>query len=231
MKFGLGLTRFLYERWFRVVHVGIEHVPTEGRAVLACNHSGTLPFDALMVWADLVRHARRVPRPVMDYFVQQLPFVSTIFTRAGGIGGSRGNMHAVLEGEELVLVFPEGVVGIGKRFADRYQLQRWTVGHAEMAIRHRAPVVPAAVVGAEEQLPQVARIPISLFGSPYIPVTGSPLPLPVRYHIRYGPPLVLHERWPDADDPDAVAAAAAHTGEAVQGLIDAGLEARTGVFR
>ena len=231
VNFALGLTRFLYDRWFRVRHVGVEHIPRDGRAVLVANHSGTLPFDALMVWTDVVRHARRVPRAVMDYFVQELPFLSTVFTRAGGIGGSRGNMHAVLEDEALVLVFPEGVAGVGKRFGDRYQLQRWTVGHAEMAIRHRAPVVPLAVIGAEEQLPQIARIPVSLFGSPYIPVTGSPLPLPVRYHLHYGPPIVLHERWPDADDPDAVAAAAAEAGDAVQALIDAGLEARSGVFR
>lgn len=103
--------------------------------IVALNHSGTLPFDALMTWADIVRRSEptRVPRVVMDHFVPQLPFVGTVFTRGGGTGGSRGNLHALLEDGALVMVCPEGTRGIGKRFSERYTLQRWTPGHAEFA--------------------------------------------------------------------------------------------------
>ncbi len=233
---GLAITRFLYDHWFRVEHFGIEQVPTEGPVVVASNHSGTVPLDALMVWCDLVRHCPggRVPRPVMDHFVPNLPIVSTTFTRAGGIGGSRGNFHALLDAGEMLLVFPEGVPGIGKPFRERYRLQRWREGHAELAIRHAAPVVPVAVIGAEEQMPQVARIEaIKLLGSPYLPIPLTLFPLPVRYRIWYGAPIHLERDYrPDqASDPQVVAEAALRVRDAVQALIDRGLAARPGVFR
>lgn len=151
---GLGLSAPLYERWFRVQHHGIQHIPAEGGVILAANHSGTLPYDGMMIWHDVTRHAEpaRSVRVVLDHFVNLLPWVNTFFTRSGAFGGSRGNMHALLEAGERVLVFPEGVAGIGKPFHSRYQLQRWTEGHAEMAIRHQVPIVPVAVIGAEEQM-------------------------------------------------------------------------------
>lgn len=231
---GLVATRFLYERWFRVRSQGIEHVPHDGPAVLAANHSGTLPFDAAMIWADVARRTDppRVVRPVMDHFVGELPVVGTLFSRVGGVGGSRGNTRALLEAGELLLVFPEGTIGIGKPFRERYHLQAWRVGHAELAIRHAAPIVPVAVVGAEEQLPQLGRLPIRLFGAPYLPVPATPLPLPVRYHILYGPPVPVHERWSpaEADDPAVTAEAAQLVERAVQELLDEGLRSRKGVF-
>lgn len=234
--FGAGTMRFLYDYWFRVQSQGASNIPSSGPAVLAANHSGTLPFDAAMVWMDVLEHTSppRLLRPVLDHFVPLLPIVGTYFIRGGAVGGSRANVRALIEAGEVLLIFPEGVRGIGKPFKSRYQLQTWTVGHAELALRHRAPVVPVAVIGAEEQMPQVARIQkgAKLFGAPYIPVTATPLPLPVRYHIRYGAPIPLHERFdPErADEPEVLAAAAEEVKVAVQALIDEGLEARTGVF-
>lgn len=235
VAFSLGLTRPLYEQWFRVSSHGREHLPRAGPAVLAANHSGTLPFDAMMVWTDVVRHSEppRVPRTVLDHFVNRLPFVSVLYARSGAIGGSRGNVHEMLAQGEWVLVFPEGTGGIGKPFSQRYRLQHWTLGHAEMALRHRAPVVPVAVIGAEEQMPQLARLPIRLFGAPWLPLTTVPFPLPVHYHIWYGAPIALHDQFDpgQADDPAVVGAAAGRVREAVQALVDHGLAQRSGVFR
>ncbi|MCB9649952.1 MAG: 1-acyl-sn-glycerol-3-phosphate acyltransferase [Deltaproteobacteria bacterium] len=235
--FGAGLMRFLYEKWFRVTSHDAHHVPSSGAAILASNHSGTLPYDATMIWSDVLEHTSppRLVRPVMDHFVPLLPIVGTFFARAGGVGGSRGNVRALLEAGELLLIFPEGTVGIGKPFRERYQLQRFRVGHAELAIRHRAPVVPVAVVGAEEQMPQLTRIQAGakLFGAPYIPIPATLLPLPVHYHIYYGAPLNLHEdyRPEQADEPAVVREAADRVQAAVAGLITRGLEEREGVFR
>ncbi len=130
---GLLSTWLFYDHWFRVTSHNAHHVPEQGGAVLACNHSGTLPLDAMMVWADVVRQSptHRVPRVIMDHFVPELPGFSTLFIRAGGIGGSRGNFHAVLAAGQLLLVFPEGVPGIGKPFSERYKLQRWREGGCE----------------------------------------------------------------------------------------------------
>ncbi|MCA9554102.1 MAG: glycerol acyltransferase, partial [Myxococcales bacterium] len=92
-----------------------------------------------------------------------------------------------------------------------------------------------AVVGAEEQMPQLTRIQAGakLFGAPYIPIPATLLPLPVHYHIYYGAPLNLHEdyRPEQADEPAVVREAADRVQAAVAGLITRGLEEREGVFR
>lgn len=231
---GIALTRFLYEKWFRVLSYGIENVPKEGAAILAANHSGTLPFDGMMLWVDVVRRVGRVPRPVADRFVSNLPYISTLYSRAGVVGGSRGNVRSLLEAGELIEIFPEGVPGIGKPFSERYQLQDWRVGHAELAIRHRAPVVPIAIVGAEEQMPQLGRLKGlgKLVGAPYIPIPLTLLPLPVRYHIHYGEPIHLHEEFSpaDVDDPEVVKEAARRVRDRVEELLEKGLRMRKGVF-
>lgn len=234
MALGLALTHWLYHRWFRVTSHGIEHVPAEGPVVVASNHSGTVPLDGLMICADLMRRGpMRVPRAVVDHFVARMPVVAPFFARAGAIGGARANFHYLLSHGELVVVFPEGTKGIGKPFSERYHLQTWSEGHAELAIRHGAAVVPLAVIGAEEQMPQVARWEsFHLFGAPWLPIPVTLFPLPVHYHLWYGEPIPTRPRWTeaDADDPAAVGELAAETRAAVEDLIAHGLRARTGIF-
>jgi len=236
VAFGEALVGPVHDRYFRVKSQGAENIPTTGSAILACNHSGSVAFDGMMLWVDVLRNTNppRSPRPIADYFVATLPFLGTLFARGGAVGGSRGNVRRLLEQGELLMLFPEGTPGIGKPFSERYQLQEWRKGHCEMAIRYQAPVVPCAIVGAEEQMPQIARIPLEPLGVgvPYIPVTATPFPLPVRYHILYGEPLRFDEEFSpeDADDPEIVAACAARVRDAVEGLIAKGLREREGVF-
>lgn len=230
-----GLGRFLYDHYFRVESVGAHHIPPRGPGILAANHAGMLPLDAFMLYLDVLHRTEppRIVRPVADWFVTLLPMVSTVYARGGVVSGSRRNMRRLLEAGELVEVFPEGVAGIGKPRDQKYKLQAWTVGHAELAIRHRAPVVPVGIIGSEEQWIELTRIERHWFGAPYIPVPLMPLPLPVRYHIHYGEPIALHESYTvdDADDPDALREAADRVRSAVEALIAQGLAARRGVFR
>lgn len=223
----------VYDKYFRVRSYGHENIPVDGPGILAGNHSGTLPFDGAMVWVDVFRHTDppRAPRAVADYFVSSLPVIGTLFARSGVVGGSRGNAKALLEAGELLLLFPEGTPGIGKLYKDRYQLQTWRQGHCELAIRHQAPVIPVGVVGAEEQMPQIARIPVP-GPVPYLPIPATLVPLPVRYHVYYGEPLNFHEEYEpgDADDPQIVADAAERVKNAVDGLLKRGLSERKGVF-
>jgi len=223
--------RPLYRRYFRVESSGIEHVPSSGAAILVPNHSGTLPIDGAMLWLDVVQRTGRVLRPIADRFVPRLPFVSTVFARTGVVSGTHTNVRRLLEVGELIVIFPEGVSGPAKPFRERYQLQKWRVGHAELAIRHRAPIIPVAIIGAEESWPVLFRIrAFHAFGAPYLPVPASLVPLPVQLHLHYGPPLELHRQYPveAADDPDALAAAAAEVRAAVEALITRGLAARRG---
>lgn len=234
VAFGEAMCAPVYDKYFRVKSRGHEHIPTSGPAVIACNHSGALPIDGAMLWMDVLRHTEppRVPRAVADHFVPMIPMIGTLFARGGMVGGSRGNARALLEKGEMLMIFPEGVPGIAKHFKDRYRLQDWRVGHVELAIRHSAPVIPVGLVGAEEQMPQIGRIPISFAGLPFIPITLTPVPLPVRYHILYGEPIPTQTlyRPEDADDPSAVREAAARVKAAVQALIDKGLSEREGIF-
>ena len=227
------VTSFLYDHWFRVKSRGHEHIPVDGPVIVAANHSGTLPFDAMMIYADLLRRTDppRLPRAVADSFVAGLPFIGTLFARGGAVGGARRNVEYLLREGELLLIFPEGVPGISKRFGQRYQLQRFRGGHVELAMKYGASVVPAALVGAEEQMPQIGRLPLRLFGAPFVPIPATPLPLPVRYHLAYGEPIRFERDPAAADDPERIREGAERVRASVQWLVDGLLETRPGVFR
>ena len=226
----------LYDKYFRVQSHGHEHIPTHGPAVIAGNHSGNLPIDGMMIWLDVLRNTNppRVPRPIADHFVPSLPYLGTLFARGGMVGGSRGNARSLLDAGEMLMIFPEGVPGIVKPWSKRYQLQRFREGHAELAIRHSAPIVPVGVVGGEEQLPALfsSRRLGKLVGVPILPIPAVPVPLPVRYHLYYGEPIPVHREFSpaDADDPVIVKETALRVKEAVAGLIEQGLSERKGVF-
>jgi len=219
----------IYERYFRVSSEGSEHVPPRGPAILVANHGGMLPVDAAMLWLDVVRHLDRYPRCVADQFVPQLPLVSTLFARCGAVSGTRANVAHLLTRGELLAIWPEGVSGPAKPYRDRYRLQAWSVGFAELAIRHRAPVVPVAIVGAEEAWPLATKLGVRWFGAPYLPIPRWPLPLPARIAIRYGAPIELGDG--DADDPAVVATAAARVHDALAAQLAALRSAHGDVFR
>lgn len=225
----------MYRHYFRVSGHGTENLPRHGAAILAANHSGTLPFDGALIYLNVLAHTTppRVVRPIGDLFIPRLPFISTLFSRLGVAAGSRGNVRHLLESGELLLIFPEGTPGIGKPYSERYRLRPFRGGHAELAIRHRVPVIPVGVVGAEEAMAQLTRIDaLHPFGAPYLPVPATPFPLPTRVRVHYGEALTLHEGLPPeaADDPSVVSEAAARVQTAVQGLLDEGLRTRAGVF-
>lgn len=212
----LRATAPFYRHYFRVASRGTDRLPLRGGAILAPNHSGTLPIDAAMLWFDVNLRTGRVLRTIADRFIPRLPFISTLFARAGVVAGSHTNVAHLLDRGELIAIFPEGVTGPAKPFSERYHLQQWRVGHAEHAMRHHVPVIPVAIIGAEEAWPVLARVPWKLFGAPYLPIPLAPLPLPVRIEIHYGRPIELHG---DADDPHVVSAAATRIRRAVEELM------------
>ena len=226
----------LYDKYFRVRSFDHHHIPAHGPAVLAANHSGNLPMDGMLIWLDVLRNTSppRVPRPIADHFVPSLPYLGTLFARGGLVGGSRGNARTLLDAGEMLMIFPEGVPGIVKSFTKRYQLQHFRRGHADLAIRHQAPIVPIGVVGGEEQLPSFfeSRRLGRLLGLPTLPIPVVPAPLPVRYYLYYGEPIPVHQEYSpeDADNPAVVNEVAERVKAAVNSLIQRGLAERPGVF-
>jgi 1-acyl-sn-glycerol-3-phosphate acyltransferase len=200
----LSLAQFLYQSYWRVEVTGTEYVPDQGRALLVSNHSGVLPFDGLMLGLALYNEtpSQRLPRALADSWFPTLPFVSTLLQKTGQVQAHPWNALRLLERDELVAVFPEGTRGIGKPFRERYQLQRFgRGGFIKVALQAGAPIIPVAVVGAEEIYPVIGRWePLArLLGLPFFPVTPTwpwtgPLglaPLPTKWFIDIGQPIHL----------------------------------------
>ncbi|MFI5062788.1 MAG: lysophospholipid acyltransferase family protein [Streptosporangiales bacterium] len=198
----IPLARVLYQQWFRVQLRGLEHVPASGPALLVANHSGVLPFDAIMLQTGLhdEHPAHRDLRLLGADLVYEVPGLAYLARRAGHIRACPANAHTLLADGELVGVFPEGFKGIGKPFSERYQLRRFgRGGFTVSAIRAGVPIIPCAIVGAEEIYPMLANAgPLArLLGLPYFPVTPlfpwlgpvGAVPLPSRWIIEFCPPV------------------------------------------
>jgi 1-acyl-sn-glycerol-3-phosphate acyltransferase len=198
----IPLARLLYQQWFRVDMRGLEHVPGTGAALLVANHSGVLPLDAIMLQTGLhdEHPQHRDLRLLGADLVYELPGLAYLARRAGHIRACPANADRLLRDGELVGVFPEGFRGIGKPFRDRYKLQRFgRGGFVETALRANVPIIPCAIVGAEEIYPMVgnARSLARLLRLPYFPITPlfpwfGPLgavPLPSRWIIDFGAPV------------------------------------------
>jgi 1-acyl-sn-glycerol-3-phosphate acyltransferase len=202
---------FLYDRWWRVKVEGTHHVPAHGRALLAANHAGILPWDATMISVALLREhpLPRHPRFLVLNWAFDLPWVSVLIRKVGGVVASPYNALRLLEQDHLVAVFPEGVRGTGKPYAERYRLQRFgRGGFVEIALRAGAPIGPVVVVGSEEIYPKLADIPplARLIGAPFFPVTPTfpwlgpfgAIPLPSRWRIEFCPPIETASYGPGA---------------------------------
>jgi 1-acyl-sn-glycerol-3-phosphate acyltransferase len=204
---------FLYDRWWRVTTLGATNVPGHGRALLVANHAGILPWDATMISMGLLREhpLPRYPRFLVLDWAFSLPWVSVVIRKVGGVAASPFNALRLLEQDQLVAVFPEGVKGTGKPFRERYRLQRFgRGGFVELALRTGAPLVPVAVVGSEEIYPKLGDAPpvARAIGAPFFPLTplfpwlgpAGVVPLPSRWMIEFCEPIATASHGPDAAD-------------------------------
>jgi 1-acyl-sn-glycerol-3-phosphate acyltransferase len=198
------LSGFYYRTWFRVEWEGLENIPTEGGALLVANHAGAIPADAPMIIHGIEEELHRPVYGLADYWFRSIPFVGLGWARGGGVAAHPDNAFRLLrEEQELVLVFPEGTKATSKQYRDRYQLRRFgRGGFVETAMRAGVPVVPIAVVGAEEAMPIIARLPsgaAKAVGVPYLPLTvnhlvfgpvlGTFMYLPAKFRIRVLDPI------------------------------------------
>ncbi len=224
----------LYRIYFRVRSEGHENIPDEGPAILAANHGGLLPFDGAMGVTDVMLHTDppRLARTVVDRWAGSLPWVNVFYARVGQVVGTRENFADLLDDGQLMLVFPEGMEGMRKLVTQRYRLQPFRVGFVEQALRARAPIVPVAFIGTDDQSPILYDIkPLARrLGLPVAPLTPTfpwfgplgLLPYPVRYRIVYGEPFHFYKRFgPEgADDSRLVRYLANQVRRTIQQLID-----------
>src|SRR5438477_2946385 len=240
----LPLFGVLYRDYWRIETTGIENVPATGRAMLVANHAGVLPWDGTMIkTAVFVAHPQpRHVRALVASLFMGMPMLSWFLRRTGQTVGHPDDTRRLLDRDELVLVFPEGVKGTGKQFKDRYRLRRFgRGGFVATAIRAGAPIIPISVVGSEEIYPMVADAsPIArLFGLPYFPITPmwpwlgalGMIPLPSKWRIQFHPPvhteLIAAE---SAEDQSLVMTICDDVRNTIQKGVYENLKLRRGVF-
>jgi len=238
------IVEFLYRSYFRTTAEGIDNVPAEGRCIVVANHSGALPLDGLMLRAALrIDHKqKRDLRWLAEDFVYYLPFAGVFMNRVGAVRACPENAERLLEKESIVGVFPEGVHGIKKLFQERYRLQRFgRGGYIRLCLRMRAPIVPCAIIGAEESSPLLYRLEglTELLGLPYFPITptfpflgpAGLLPAPTKWRMRFGEPINLDNYGPEAaDDHVLVGRLSERVRSSIQAMLDSGLRERRSVW-
>ena len=194
----------IYRSWFRVEWGGLEKIPADGGALLVANHAGAIPHDAPVIMHGIESELGRPVYGMADYFFRTVPVVGTMWSRTGGVVANPQNAYRLLrEQGQLALVFPEGSKGPSKTFGERYQLRRFgRGGFVEIAMRAGVPIIPIAVVGSEEAMPILFRIPAlgRLLRLPYFPVTanmvamgplGILIPFPAKIRLRVMDPVTF----------------------------------------
>jgi 1-acyl-sn-glycerol-3-phosphate acyltransferase len=245
-EFALGLRPlldFLYDQWWRVQATGLENVPASGRAMLVANHAGILPWDGTMLSLAILRSGvRRYPRFLVLDWAFTLPFVSVAMRKVGGVVASPYNAARLLEQDELVAVFPEGVKGAGKAFSERYRLQRFgRGGFVEIALSSGAPIIPVAIVGSEETYPKFgeSRLLARAMRAPYFPLTPTfpwlgplgAIPLPSKWRLEFGKPIDTEALGPEAaEDPSVVFDLSERIRDEVQRMVYENLVKRGSAF-
>ena len=235
---------FMYRSWWRVMAEGLEHVPGEGRALMVSNHSGVLPWDGAMIGTAVFDEhpTPRVTRCLHLSWFSTLPVVAPALAAFGQVQALPENAIRLLEDDQLVCVFPEGLKGVGKLFRDRYKLARFgRGGFVQMALRTGAPLIPVAVIGAEETYPMLANAkPIArLIGFPYFPITPlfpwfgllGVVPLPSKWTLVFHEPIATAHYGPQAaDDPLLVSELSEQVRGRIQATIDKRVAGRKSVF-
>ena len=212
------VAEWFYRTYWRVEAIGVENVPATGRGLLVANHAGVIPWDGAMIRTAITAdhpHPRPARMLVADWAFK-LPFLSEFLLKTGNVVAHPDNATTLLERDELVGVFPEGVKGASKLYRDRYRVRRFgRGGFMQVAMRTRSPIIPVAVVGSEEVHPVIFEVPVlaDLFGIPAFPVTPTwpwlgllgAVPLPSKWLIAFGEPIDLSGYSPAmASDPGLV---------------------------
>jgi 1-acyl-sn-glycerol-3-phosphate acyltransferase len=219
------LLEFLWSRYFRVRLLGIENVPASGAALLVGNHSGGIPYDGALLLYGIYRNqpSHRRVRPLVANFAFRAGWMANVVSRIGGVRASTETALPLLDAGELVAVFPEGLRGVGKLYRERYRMARFgRGGFVRLARQAQVPLLPVAIVGAEEIHPVIGKLTrlAEPLGLPYIPITPTfpwlgplgLLPVPTKWTIQIGAPIA-----PPAIGDDA---GTARVAEAVRTTID-----------
>jgi len=225
-------------RYFRPQVIGTQHLP-RGRGLIVGCHSGVIPYDAACTLVAIHEATGRFARAIGDNLFGRLAVVEEFLRRQGALVGRPDVLDAALHAGNLVLLFPGGARDMERPYAtQRYQVlphrgfAPGRGGYVKIALRTDTPIIPLAVVGAEEAHVMLANVPFvaRLIGVPLFPIVLSPWPLPAKLYIRFGKPIRLRGTPGDADDQRRVDRLNEMVRLKVQALIDDTVRRRQGVI-
>jgi len=238
--YGKTLFRFLSDFYWRIEDRGMEYIPAQGRALLVGMHRGFMPFDGVMALHTIVRKTGRYPRFLTHPGLLKFPFLANFMTKLGGVVACQESADRVLENDELLGIFPEGIHGAFTLYRDVYRLQGFgRDAFVKLALRHRAPIVPFVTVGSAEIFPILAKIKSRRWTRytewPFIPITPTfplaPVPLPSKWHTQFLPSISTDQYPPEAaDDRALVKAISREVRMRMQQAVDDMLSRRNSVF-
>jgi 1-acyl-sn-glycerol-3-phosphate acyltransferase len=231
----LPLLDFLLDAWWRVEVRDLDRMPA-GPALVVANHGGLFHWDALVL-AHVLRRAGRELRPLLDEHALSIPIAGRAALRLGAVPATPENALELLREGVLTGVFPEGSRNGEREWAERYRIRRFgRGGFATIALRAGVPVVPCAIVGGEETAAPFARpgwlaealgLPL-LNAAPALPLRPlALLPLPSRWSVRFGEPILPHG---SPDDARAVNLLAEETRGRLQRMLDEDVASRRSVY-
>lgn len=193
----------IMRKYFRVEVEGLENIPRRGAAIIAPNHSGLTGFDALLLAHIVNKEARRIPRVLTHQFWFLTKTTSVPAHKLGFTEATFENGTNALSKNNLIMIFPEGEHGNFKPTSQMYQLQEFKRGFVRMAIHSQSPIVPTLVIGAEETSINLSQLKFTKFlRGTVIPLPLNIIPLPVKWKIKFLPPIYLPYKPSQIDDRD-----------------------------
>jgi 1-acyl-sn-glycerol-3-phosphate acyltransferase len=227
-------------RYFRATTMGAENIP-DGRVVIVASHSGVVPWDAILLVAEIYRLTGRFSWNAGHALWGRSASLKHLLVSTGMVLGGRADFEELLRRDEICMIFADA--GEGNRHAYYVESDRYKVkpekgfapgcgGYIKLGLRTGSPVVPVAIVGGEEvhyclgDVPQLAEY----LKVPFFPLVGSLVPLPARMYIRFGEAIRLDAPPEAADDQAVVDRLNEQVRSALQALIDDTLRHRKGIY-
>jgi len=183
----------------RLQVAGLDHVPEQGPAILAANHTGWLGLDYALTALSVYDGLGRMPRGMVHAAWFKAPATRKFAGKVGLFEVTKDAMRQQLAAGELVMLFPEGEKGAFRVGGD-YALEPFARGFVRVALETQVPVIPVAVLGGEESNPVGARIEsyeelLQLKGG--LPIPKNLWPKPVKWRIKFLPPIPFAGRRPE----------------------------------
>jgi 1-acyl-sn-glycerol-3-phosphate acyltransferase len=221
----------IMRKYFRVEIEGVENIPKKGAAIIAPNHSGFSGFDALLLAHLIHKEARRIPRVLTHHFWFLTETTAIPAQKLGFTEATFENGVQALEKNNLIMIFPEGEYGNFKPTSKMYQLQEFKRGFVRMALKTGAPIIPTLVIGAEETHINLSQLKLAKFlRGTVIPLPLNVIPLPVKWKIKFLPPIYLPYTASKLEDRELVTEIAEEIQEQMQDTLTEEIQKRESIF-